>query len=334
MRKNQSKFKDPAYIQSLIDGACIFDNISYIENKEGYAYFKCSEHGEFRKRFDHLIEIKHNPCPKCSKKIYSKIVGKVISNKHSIDEYVDLDKFEPLEEYTNTNTKMRFRCKIHDLEFTATAPRCFGCDICKKEHHYKWKKDWRHIDQEEIIRRCKIIHPEYDYSLVNYVNATTPIDIICPKHGVFRMSYANLTNKAKPQSCPFCSKMHVQKISKMTKEVLNKLDELNIAYKPEMTFEGLKDKKKLPVDIYLLDYNVVIECRGAQHFRFVKSFCKDEAGFEYIKYHDKLKYEFFKNSDIKLYYYTSKHNEDLIPQDYFDIVYTDIDELINIITNK
>ena len=69
MRKNQSKFKDPAYIQSLIDSACIFDNISYIENKEGYAYFKCSEHGEFRKRFDHLIEIKHNPCPKCSKKI-------------------------------------------------------------------------------------------------------------------------------------------------------------------------------------------------------------------------------------------------------------------------
>ena len=70
---------------------------------------------------------------------------------------VDLDKFEPLEEYINTHTKMRFRCKIHDLEFTATAPRCFGCDICKKEHHYKWKKDWRHIGQEEIIKRCQAI---------------------------------------------------------------------------------------------------------------------------------------------------------------------------------
>ena len=33
-------------------------------------------------------------------------------------------------------------------------------------------------------------------------------------------------------------------------------------------------------------------------------------------------------------YYTSKYNEDLIPQDYFDKVYTDIDELIKIITNK
>ena len=334
MRKNQSKFKDPAYIQSLIDNVLIFNNILHIENKDGYAYFKCSEHGEFKKRFDHLIGVKHNLCPKCSKKIYSKIVGKINSSKHSIEEYVDLDKFEPLEEYTNNNTKMRFRCKIHDLEFTAIAPRCFGCDICKKEHHYKWEKDWRHIDQEEIIRRCKEVHPEYDYSLVKYVNATTPIDIICPKHGVFRMSYANLTNKTKPQNCPFCSKMHVRKISKMTKELLNRFDELNIAYKPEMTFDGLKDKKKLPVDIYLLDYNAVIECQGAQHFRFIKSFCRDEAGFEYIKYHDKLKYEFFKNSDIKLYYYTSKYNEDLIPQDYFDKVYTDIDELIKIITNK
>ena len=42
--------------------------------------------------------------------------------------------------------------------------------------------------------------------------------------------------------------------------------------------------------------------------------------------------EYFKNSDMKLYYYTSKYNKNLIPDDYFDKVYTDIEELISIIT--
>lgn len=77
---------------------------------------------------------------------------------------------------------------------------------------------------------------------------------------------------------------------------------------------------------------MVIECQGVQHFRYVKSFCKTLDKFEYIKKHDKMKYEYFKNSDMKLYYYTSKYNKNLIPDDYFDIVYTDIEELISIIT--
>ena len=332
MRKNQSKYKNPDYVKSLIDNAVRFDNVLHIDNKDGYAYFTCSEHGEFKKRFDHLINITYNPCPKCSKRVYAKIAGRSIASKCNINKYVDITKYKPLEECKGACTKIKFLCIQHNQEFMATPQRCFGCDICKKDHHYKWEKDWRHIDQEEIIKRCKAIHPEYDYSQVKYVNATTPIDVICPKHGIFRMSYANLTNKTKPQKCPFCGKMGIHKISKMTKEVLARLDDLEIVYETEKTFDNLKDKKKLPIDIYLPEYNCAIECQGAQHFRLVKSFSRDVKGFEYIKYHDKLKYDFFKNSNIKLYYYTSIYNADLIPNDYFDIVYTNIDELIKIIT--
>ena len=57
----------------------------------------------------------------------------------------------------------------------------------------------------------------------------------------------------------------------MTKEFLAVLDQYNIEYITEKTFSDLKDKKVLPVDIYLPKYNTVIECQGAQHFRFVKS---------------------------------------------------------------
>ena len=331
MRKNQSKYKQKEYVDNLIQKALTYSNI--IEGKaiDGYGYFNCNIHGQFRKRLDHIVNITHNPCPKCSKQIYSKIVGITISSKYKITDYVDTTKFKPLEEYSGVNKKMKFLCVQHNQEFVATPYRCFGCETCKKDHHYKWKKDWRHIDQEEIIKRCKIVHPEYDYSMVNYVNATTPIDIICPKHGLFRMSYANLTNKTKPQNCPFCKKLPISKISKMTRELLQELDKRQIDYVTEQTFDGLRDKKKLFIDIYIPKYNVVIECQGIQHFRFVKTFCKTANSFEQIKYHDKLKYDFFKNSDIKLYYYTSIHNKPYIPIDYFDTVHTDINELINLI---
>lgn len=49
MRKNQSKYKNPMYIKSLINNALTFDNVSYIENKDYYVYFNCSKHGEFKK---------------------------------------------------------------------------------------------------------------------------------------------------------------------------------------------------------------------------------------------------------------------------------------------
>lgn len=332
MRKNQSKYKNKEYVNSIINTALEYNNIIFIECINNYAYFKCTEHGKFKKRLDHINESKYNPCPKCLKNVYAKMVGNILCNKHTIDEYVDTKIFKPLEEYKGVKVKIEFLCTIHNKKFIATPARCFGCDICKQEHHYKWKKDWKHIDQNEIIRRCQLVHPEYDYSMVNYINATTPIDIICPKHSVFKMSYANLTNKSRPQKCPFCSKMYIRKISKMTQEVLSELDKYNIDYITEKTFSDLKDKKVLPIDIYIPKYNIAIEYQGAQHFRFVKSFCKDLNGFEYIKYHDKLKYEYFKNSDIKLYYYTSIYNENLIPNNYFDKVYTNIDELIEIIT--
>lgn len=99
------------------------------------------------------------------------------------------------------------------------------------------------------------------------------------------------------------------------------------------TFSDLRDKRKLPLDVYIPKYNTVIEVQGAQHFTFIKSFSKTEDGFEYIKYHDKLKYEYCKSHNIKLLYYTSIYNKDLIPADYFDTVYTDVNELITKILN-
>lgn len=110
MRKNQSKYKNKEYQNQLIENAIKFENITYKEIIDDYVYFNCSVHGEFRKRFDHLVEIKHNTCPKCSKQIYSKIVGQVIASKSKIEDYVDFDKYEPISNFSGATSKMTFKC--------------------------------------------------------------------------------------------------------------------------------------------------------------------------------------------------------------------------------
>ena len=76
-------------------------------------------------------------------------------NKFSktVADYVSLDKFDLVSNYKPTDIILReseitVKCKQHNKIFTTKAYNVFrGCDDCKYEHHYKWKKDWRHIEQ-------------------------------------------------------------------------------------------------------------------------------------------------------------------------------------------
>ncbi len=48
------------------------------------------------------------------------------------------------------------------------------------------------LTQEQFINKAKSKHNNYyDYSLVKYVNATTKVQIICPKHGIFEQQPNN-----------------------------------------------------------------------------------------------------------------------------------------------
>lgn len=66
--------------------------------------------------------------------------------------------------------------------------------------------------------------------------------------------------------------------------------------KRQKKFKGCKDKRKLPFDIYLEDFNTLIEYDGEQHYKpiyGIKSFNK-------TIYHDKIKNEFCKSNHINL----------------------------------
>lgn len=59
---------------------------------------------------------------------------------------------------------------------------------------------------------CKVHNNFYDYSLAKYENYKSKIEIICPKHGVFKQ---RLYNHLHGQGCPFCGSEKANKKRKL-----------------------------------------------------------------------------------------------------------------------
>ena len=86
--------------------------------------------------------------------------------------------------YVNSHTPITIICPVHG-EFQQL-PYCHlqgnGCSACNGGDRFKDR-----LTTEEFIQKAKEVHGnKYDYSKVNYVNAHTPITIICPVHGEFQ----------------------------------------------------------------------------------------------------------------------------------------------------
>lgn len=89
------------------------------------------------------------------------------------------------------------------------------------------------LTQNEFLERSNKIHNnKYDYSLVEYKNSNTKIEIICPEHGVFKQIP---DAHQKGQGCPRCSgKMRKTKeefIAESNKIHNNKYDYSLVEYK-------------------------------------------------------------------------------------------------------
>ena len=83
------------------------------------------------------------------------------------------NKYDYLTEYKNNYTKIKFKCCKHgEIEQFPQLHLKSGCVLCNR--------------QNVFISKSNVIHNnKYNYSLVNYVNKTSKIKIICPLHGEF-----------------------------------------------------------------------------------------------------------------------------------------------------
>lgn len=94
--------------------------------------------------------------------------------------------------------------------------------------------------------------------------------------------------------------------------IQNILQENNIKYEKEKTFEDLKGQKgwALRYDFYLPDYNRLIEYDGEQHFGFTGNGWDTEENYQKVQQSDNLKNAYAKEHDIALVRipYTEKSN--------------------------
>ena len=73
------------------------------------------------------------------------------------------------------------------------------------------------LTTQEFIEKARQIHGDtYDYSLVEYKDAYTPISIICKEHGIFTIRPASHTNQK--QGCPKCGILKRARTQSLTTE--------------------------------------------------------------------------------------------------------------------
>lgn len=279
------------------------------------------EHGEFKVRAgNHMAGI---GCPKCAKK-YSPTTEEWIKRAKKVHgkKYI-YDKVK----YTFSNKKVLIICPIHG-EFWQEATSHLsgvGCPKCNGGIE---------LTTEEYVHKLRQVHGDkYDYSKVNYINAKEKIDIICPRHGVFKqLPYQHL----KGQGCPKC------KSSKLENILMKIFEKNNIKYTYQYRI-GMD--KKLSCDFLLNDYDIVVECQGEQHFIPIsfdsdKSKEKCDEKYKKVLMCDELKYNMCIKNNLNIIYFTIPkyfNSTDVnIDTDFYKdkILFTDIENLLNYINLK
>ncbi len=107
-----------------------------------------------------------------------------------------------LSKYTGYREKLDIICPIHGKFQRSPADHLSakrGCPVCSPTR--------RKTTSEFIENATKIHGDRYDYSLVEYTNSSTKVNIICKKHGPF---YCSPTNHVHDKNgCPLCSIRYV-----------------------------------------------------------------------------------------------------------------------------
>ncbi len=275
----------------------------------------CKKHGEF------LITpgsfLRGSICAKCSNEKSAE------RQKMSKEEFIQRAmKIFPNYDYSkvvyiNNHTKIDVICPKHGniKLIPANMLTGMGCRRCGVEKTANLQR----MTLGTFINRAKLIHPEYDYSQVVYINSDTKVKVRCSKHGDFMIIPYSLLSGS---GCPVCnisigeSKINKWLESHNFKPNTQDKEKLFIRQK---TFPDLMDQKLLSYDFYIPSQNLLIEFNGEQHYHPVEIFQrKGQKTFEKQKYHDYLKEKYASDNNFRLLIipYTSINRIDNILSEY------------------
>jgi len=281
-----------------------YSEVNYKNNKTPVTII-CPIHGKFNQYpNNHIVGY---GCPTCGKE-------KMIKTKtKNVDDFIEeIKKIHGNKyDYSNVDYKgakvpVEIICPKHGAFLQAPSNHLngAGCPKCGVERTSLLTK---HTTDEFIDVVKKIHRNKYDYSKVNYEGSRIPVEIICPKHGVFSQLPGN---HLKGMGCPRCSE------SKGELLVNDILTNKEIDFVRQKKFldcrltSKIKKCRPLPFDFYIPELNTCIEYDGAQHYIPVEKWGGEEK-FKKQKIVDKFKNQYCKKNGIKLIRipYTMKKEE-------------------------
>ncbi len=222
---------------------------------------------------------------------------------HNTEKFIDVstkihrDRYDySLVKYIKNTTKVKIICSIHGI-FEQTPyghKNGQGCPSCSGLKKYN--------NNEFILKANEVHKNKYDYSLIDYINTHTKININCNIHGIFKQTpHKHISQK---QGCPKCMNK-----SKGELLIIEYLTVNNILYEYQKMFIDCKDINTLKFDFYIPSINTCIEYNGIQHYKSIKYFGGEYALLSNIK-RDNIKKEYCNINDIKLIIFKYNQTEE------------------------
>lgn len=243
-------------------------------------------------------------CPKCAS-IERGIKKTETYHKKFRDRLLKINKdIEIVGALKKAKDHVDVKCKICGHEWSPTQDSLLQGKGCPKCGTKKAAKS-RMMPAEEFVNRCNEISP-YIEVLGEYNGVKNYIDVACKKCGFRYSTIAD--NLLQGSGCPVCN------MSKGERKVASLLDKYRIDFDQQYTFLGCRNRRVLPFDFYLPDYNICIEYDGEQHFKPIDHFGGQEY-FDKRKENDLIKTRFCEENDIGLVripYYMSNELEDIL----------------------
>lgn len=223
------------------------------EEFKSSSYIKiiCPEHGIFKQ-----VANEHKRgrgCRYCSKNSRKKSTSTFIKEAKELhgDRY-DYSRVN----YINSHTKVEIICPKHGSFFQMPHNHLnkAGCRKCANEIETLRKTKPFNVFLKEASR---LYDNKYFYLECTYIKGKSPISIVCPIHGVFKVRPANHLNGIE---CPECTGI-ISSYEKQIRDVLEIKHKCVFNYRPKWLIpKGFS--KPCEIDVYIKNLNIAIEFNG------------------------------------------------------------------------
>lgn len=255
--------------------------------------FRCRIHSnEIQKRSWGNICRSKTPCSKCNKDIQSNITRGALEGLLNHPRF-DNERIEVLGDYVTDATKTLCICNYCNHQWYATPNKLKqgrGCPMCANQTRSV-------LPLAEVKERLARRYPTIEI-IGGYVNTHTLADFKCSECStVWKSSFQSIYFGN--SGCPLCNSTFGEY------SIAVYLNNNNIKYERQFSFDGCKLKNPLRFDFYLPDYNTVVEYQGEQHYYPVKFNAEWndqelQRQFQYTQTRDDIKRNYCKEQGINM----------------------------------